>query len=182
MDVNLGLEWSGILTALLSGVFLAAAYDVLRVLRLLLSGQKRHVVVQDFFFMLFSAFVTYLICLAVSYGMLRFYVVACEGIGAGVYFLTLGQVTGRVAVLVYKVCRAVLRAMWRLFFRPIFVFFRRLARWFWHKCTALQKVTKKCQKNHKNPLKRKPHLVYNLLIGLRRNQGTDHKKGGSMEK
>ncbi len=181
MDVNLGVQWSGILIALVTGALLGAAYDALRLIRLLLSGQKRHVVVQDFFFMLFAAFVTYLVCLAVSYGMIRFYVIACEIIGACVYLLSIGQITGRIATLIYKVFRAIFGFCWRIFFRPIFAFFSAVARWFWHKCTALQKVTKKCQKNHKNPLKHKPHLVYNLFIGLRRNKGTHHGKGGSTE-
>lgn len=180
MDVNLGVTWSGVLLALAAGGVLAAAYDVLRLVRMMLSGHNRHVVIQDFFFMLLAAFVTYLVCLAASAGMLRFYVVACEIIGACVYFLSIGLVTARIARGVYVVCRTVWHFLRRFFFRPILAFFRRIAGWIWRKCTALQKVTKKCQKNHTNPLKPKPHLVYNLFIGLRRQKGTHQGKGGSM--
>ena len=68
MDVHLGVQWQGVLIACLAGVGLAAVYDGLRIFRLLLSGEKGHVVLQDFFFMVFSAFITFLVCLAASYG------------------------------------------------------------------------------------------------------------------
>lgn len=182
MDVNLGVTWSGVLLALAVGGILAAAYDALRLIRLIVSGQKRHVVVLDFFFLLFAAFVTYLVCLAASYGILRFYVVACECIGACVYFLSIGLVTERIARGIHCVCRVVWRFVKRFLFRPILAFFRAVGGWFWRKCTALQKVTKKCQKNHPNPLKHKPPLVYNLFIGLRKRKGTHESKGGSMQR
>ena len=103
MDVHLGVQWQGVLIACLAGVGLAAVYDGLRIFRLLLSGEKGHVVLQDFFFMVFSAFITFLVCLAASYGRIRLYLLACEGIGAGVYFLTLGQVTQRMAKGIHRV-------------------------------------------------------------------------------
>lgn len=181
MDVNLGIQWSGVLLALAAGGILAAAYDTMRLFRLVLSGSKRHIVAQDFFFMLLAAFVTYLVCLAASYGMLRFYLVACEIIGVCVYFLSLGLVTERIAKAIHFLCRAIYRFLYRFFFHPIFVFFRAIARWIWRKCTSLQKVTKKCQQNPENPLKPKHHMVYNRFIGIRRNKGSHNGKGGSMQ-
>ena len=152
----------GILISLVAGILLAAVYESMKIVRLLLSGEEP-CMVQDFFFMILAAFVTYLVSLAVSYGVVRFYVIACEIIGVCIYFLTLGLVTERFAKWIHKI------------FCGIFPFvagccsihclyFRAIGRCVWSKCGFLKKITKKLQ----NLLKPKGNMVYNHFIGLRR--------------
>ena len=161
---NMDIQLVGILISLVAGILLAAVYDTMKIVRLLLSGEKSHVVVQDFFFMILAAFVTYLVSLAVSYGVVRFYVIACEIIGVCIYFLTLGMVTERLAKWTHKIFCGIFRFFRRFFFHPLFVFFRAIGRWVWSKCGFLKKITKKLQ----NLLKPKGNMVYNHFIGLRR--------------
>ena len=171
---NMDIQLVGILISLVAGILLAAVYDTMKIVRLLLSGEKSHVVVQDFFFMILAAFVTYLVSLAVSYGVVRFYVIACEIIGVCIYFLTLGMVTERLAKWIHKIFCGIFRFFRRFFFHPLFVFFRAIGRWVWSKCGFLKKITKKLQ----NLLKPKGNMVYNHFIGLRRKKERERQRRG----
>ena len=165
MEVNnMDIQLVGILISLVAGILLAAVYDTMKIVRLLLSGEKSHVVVQDFFFMILAAFVTYLVSLAVSYGVVRFYVIACEIIGVCIYFLTLGMVRN-----VWQNGFIKFFAVSSVFFSP--VLFPSIVCIFpcnWPvgvvENVDLKKITKKLQ----NLLKPKGNMVYNHFIGLRR--------------
>lgn len=176
----MGMSWTGVGIACAAGVLLAAAYDVLRIVRLLLSGKKRAVVAQDFFFMILAAFVTYLASLAASFGVVRFYVLACEAIGACVYFLTLGLLTERLARGLHCVLRWIARFLWRFFFHPLQRFFCAIGRWIGSKWMLLNKKTKKSKKNPENGLKPHGNMVYNRIMRLRR-KPDDGGTGGTMQ-
>ena len=179
MDVHLGVQWQGVLIACLAGVGLAAVYDGLRIFRLLLSGEKGHVVLQDFFFMVFSAFITFLVCLAASYGRIRLYLLACEGIGAGVYFLTLGQVTQRMAKGIHRVFCVICSWIRRFLFHPVFLVLRAVGRGIRRKLRVLKKIPKKSRQNPQNPLKPPAQIVYNHSIGFfQRKRKRGGKEGG----
>ena len=166
MEMNMTLQFSSIWMALLTGLGLAVLYDCFRILRTTVTGGTGHSSIQDFFFMLFCGLVTYLLALATDFGYVRFYLVACEVIGACVYFLTVGAVTHRIARWLHRIYLWILRQLHRFLVRPI--------RFCWKKLVAagakigkcVEKNVKNRAKKRKNPLKSRIGLVYNQTVSV----------------
>ena len=137
-------QWEGFLTACISGVALALFYDVFRVSRALLRPKKRSVFLQDLIFMSAAALVTFLLALATNDGILRFYLLAGEGLGMCVYFLTVGEITVRLARLLLRLLRKVRAFLKRTFFVRFVAFLRK----FLSKSAKSFKNQGKATKNH----------------------------------
>lgn len=119
LDTNMGLQSGSIWISLLTGFGLAVLYDCFRILRTMVSGHTGHSSVQDFFFMLFSGLITYLLAIAVDFGRVRFFLLACEVIGACVYFMTIGVVTHKIASWLHRIFLWCKRQFVRFFVRPV---------------------------------------------------------------
>lgn len=166
MEFHMELQAGSIWISLLTGFGLAVLYDCFRILRTMVSGNTNHSGIQDFFFMLFSALITYLLSIAVDYGIIRFYVIACEVIGACIYFMTIGVVTHKVAAWMHRVFLWCRKQVIRFFVRPV----RFCLRKFWHLSRSIvqwvKRFLKKIAKKRKNPLKKQSRLVYNQDVSL----------------
>ena len=144
-------QWEGFLTACISGVALALFYDVFRVSRALLRPKKRSVFLQDLIFMSAAAVVTFLLALATNDGILRFYLLAGEGIGMCVYFLTVGEITVRLARLLLRLLRKVRAFLKRIFFCPVRCFFTKIFKQVGQKFQKSRKSDKKSRCLQKKP-------------------------------
>ena len=116
----MGIQSGSIWLALLTGLFLAMLYDLLRILQIAFSGSLRHRFLPDFFFLLFCGLVTELLAIAAEFGRVRFYLIACEIISVCAYQMTLGIVTRRFAL---ALCR--LNERWRRLRRRLTAFLLR---------------------------------------------------------
>jgi spore cortex biosynthesis protein YabQ len=161
LEVTLAAQSQGLLVSCIVGFILGAVYDVFRVLRILFKSEKRHVFFQDLFFMAFAAVVTFLLALAVNWGEMRFYILAGEIIGICVYFLTVGEVTIRIAKLVYKVLYAVMKFIKKWLILPVARLFLRFGRFLSTKFFKFIKYLKKISSNRKKALKPHNKVVYN---------------------
>lgn len=92
----------GLWLSVFFGIFLSVVYDILRIMRELTLPRKNAVFIMDFLFLAFSSVVTFIAAFATNYGVLRFYHIIGEIIGALVYFLTLGKATKLAARLIRK--------------------------------------------------------------------------------
>ena len=119
MEVLFSSQLQGFLYACVVGAILAAGYDVFRIWRILFSSSRLVVLIQDILFFACAAVVTFLLALAVNFGELRFYILAGEIAGACVYFLTLGEVTARLARLIYRFLGFCKRQIIRLVVFPL---------------------------------------------------------------
>lgn len=119
MEVTLAAQSHGFIISCIVGFVLGAYYDFFRILRILCKTEKRHIFFQDIFFMICASIVTFLLVLAVNWGEIRFYIIAGEIIGICVYYLTVGEVTIRIAKLIYKFLLVVFHFIKRLLILPV---------------------------------------------------------------
>ena len=85
------------LLSILLGAALGAVYDLFRIGRVLHKKGAVALAAEDAFFFLFCAAVTFLFLLADDSGIVRFFLLLGEGIGATLYYFTLGAALLRAA-------------------------------------------------------------------------------------
>ena len=142
---------AGFLLACVAGVLLALFYDVFRISRALLHPRRRSVFLQDLLFFSVSAVVTFLVSLATNSGILRFYLLAGEGLGMCAYFLTLGEITIRLASLLLRILRAVDTFWKRRIFSPVCQFFTRIFKQVGQKIQKSRECAQKSHSSQKKP-------------------------------
>jgi spore cortex biosynthesis protein YabQ len=151
LEVSLAGQTQGFLYACILGLFLGALYDVFRVLRVFLHFDRRPVFFQDLFCCCAAAVATFLLALMVNWGEVRFYLLAGEIIGVCVYFLTVGEVTIRLAKVIYRVLSCVWNFFRRHLFRPVKNFLKRIFLFVSGKALNLKKSLKKRPEKQKTP-------------------------------
>lgn len=144
-----------------AGFLLGAVYDVLRIWRDFFHSERRAVFFQDFFYMIFCAFFSFLLALALNKGAVRIYQLIGEAAGWFVYYYTVGQVTA-------CVFRFFSGLLYRFFFNPIGGLFRRISVRLTKKERLLIKTLKKKALRWKKRLKHHGGIVYNLRSELGR--------------
>lgn len=144
----------GFAVSIAAGFLLGAVYDLLRIWRDFFHSQKRAVFFQDFFYMTFCAFFSFLLALPLGEGAVRVYLLAGEAVGWFAYYFTVGQVTA-------CLFRAVSAFLYRHFFNPFGNLLRRLSGWFGRKAGFKVKYLKKKAFSRKKCLKHRANIVYN---------------------
>ena len=81
MEISLAVQMQGFILATVAGFALAILYDALKMVRTMIRSTPSHVFWMDLAFMAVAGIVTFLLALAASYGEVRFYLLAGEGIG-----------------------------------------------------------------------------------------------------
>lgn len=74
------------------GMFLGFAYDIFRIIRMVINSRNIAIFIQDVLYFILSGGMTFLFVLSVNSGNSRFYILAGEGIGWIAYHITLGEV------------------------------------------------------------------------------------------
>lgn len=74
------------------GIFLGFAYDIFRIIRMIINSKNIAVFIQDVLYFILSGGVTFLFVLSVNSGNSRFYILAGEGIGWIAYHITIGEI------------------------------------------------------------------------------------------
>ena len=98
-----------------------------------------------------SAVVTFLLALAMNDGILRFYLLAGEGIGMCVYFLTAGEVTIRLARLLLRVMRSIRAFCRKRIFDPVCQFFAKIFKQIGQKRRKSRECAQKSHSSQKKP-------------------------------
>mgnify|MGYP002768872719 CR=1 FL=1 len=80
------LLYSGLL-----GIVLGAAYDVFRIVRMIINSKSITIFIQDVSYFIVSGLITFFFVLKTNSGDSRFYIIIGEGIGWIVYHLTVGE-------------------------------------------------------------------------------------------
>lgn len=179
MVTPLSFQIFGFAASVAGGFLLGTLYDVLRIWRSLFHSQERAVFFQDFFYMVFCAFFSFLLALPLGSGAVRFYLLVGEAVGWFAYYFTVGQVTSRFF-------QAVSNFLYRYLFNPLGALLHRFSGWIAKKLCFVINLLKKSAGYWKKCLKQRVHLVYNRRNGLRwsrqkrkvvrRNEGTRKSK------
>ena len=101
--------------SLVLGLALGAAYDFFRILRMLANPKNLSVFLQDIFYFLVSAVVTFLFVLGINGGNSRLYILVAEALGWICYHLTLGQLVCRCSEGVMKWIKTKLKTLKKSF-------------------------------------------------------------------
>ena len=74
------------------GMFLGFAYDIFRIIRMVINSRNIAIFIQDVLYFILSGGVTFLFVLSVNSGNSRFYILAGEGLGWIAYHITIGEI------------------------------------------------------------------------------------------
>lgn len=155
------------LYACLLGVALAACYDGLRLLRVLIPHHRFLVSVEDFLFFVVAGVITFGFFLSYTDGGLRVFILAGELLGAICYFFS-------ASLLLLRLLRPVMlffRRVFRWAFRPFLRLGSKIKRLFCFLAGKSGKTAKKFARNVQLHLKNRKRVVYNKSVVLRRNSG-----------
>lgn len=155
MEISLAVQMQGVVLATVAGFALAVLYDALKMVRTMIRSTPSHVFWMDLTFMAVAGIVTFLLALAASYGEVRFYLLAGEGIGFCLYSMTVGLISSRVVRFVRKILDFCL-------FHPLKCIFHALARWIQRKMQWVVGKVKKSHAKRKKRLKPRRKIVYNV--------------------
>lgn len=158
LNSDFSFQLFGFVVSIAGGVILGACYDVLRIWRVFLHTPRRAMFFQDFFYMVFAAFFTFLLALAVSSGEIRLYILAGEIIGWFVYYYTVGQVTA-------WLFRLISNFLYRFLFYPLSRVFGKFSGHISKKLQVFSKYVKKFTAKLKKCLKHHSNVVYNYRNG-----------------
>ncbi len=163
-SLSLAQQTKGFLLALGMGFALGVLYDLIRIVRISISRGKTAVIICDVIFCIAFCLVTFMFCLTVNEGEIRFYLVAGEGFGFSVYYFSLGAVIFGFSERLISGIRSIFGKIFLLVFTP----FKKLSGKI---CKQANKIAKKSRKNSqkiKNKskflLKVDKLLLYNLFV------------------
>lgn len=152
--------------AVLFGMILGMVYDVFRITRIAFKHSTVVIAVQDIFYLLVCAVVTFFYMLTVTQGQIRIFIFIGELIGWVFYYFTIGELVIGVSSAIIKFIKRLLAFLYKLFILPIF----RLIHWFLRLLSIplgkSKKIFKKMQRNTKFRLKNRTILLYNLIKGV----------------
>ncbi len=144
------------------GFLLGVLYDVLRVIRLVVSRGKAAVYCFDIIFIALAAVLSYLFMLAVNMGAVRAYIVIAELMGFICYYLSFGVFVVRLCDKLAELIRRFFTAVGRAVKKPLSAILGFLRRIFGR---IKVRIRKKSQ-NNKKTLKKLLHIhklsLYNL--------------------
>ncbi len=84
-------QGKGILLSFLLGAFLCFVYDIFRLDRIVFKRSTFVVVIEDIFFWIIAAFLTFCLLLINTNGQIRTYILIIEGIGFVVFYFTVSK-------------------------------------------------------------------------------------------
>lgn len=153
MEISILEQTKVFLYAILTGFLIGVCYETVRFLRVAGFKKKYHIVLSDIFFMIFAAFVTFLLALGLMEGRVRFYILLGEFIGLIIFRYTLGEL---LSMLYVKVIKAV--------------------------CLIVSWPLKKSKKIMKTLLKIVAKPLYNKRRDKKDNEKSGHKRGKRHDK
>lgn len=151
----IGEQWTIFLKAMGLGILLGGCYDVLRVLRTLVSFGKHIFIASDFIYCLWAGFLTFSFLLNENFGIPRFYIFIGAGTGFFLWYFTAGKINMFLAKKLRRILKAVFRPFLKIYRKSLNFVKKRIKT---AKIFYLKEIDKR-----KTLLKKKKGLVYNIL-------------------
>lgn len=184
--VSLSSQTKNFLFSLGFGVLTGVLYDILRVIRMSISSSKRALYITDFIFVFVSSVATFLFCLTVTDGQLRFYVLFGEALGFLIYYFSFGIIAVKFSTKTVEKIKSFFKKLFRFISAPFRKFFVRVSGFAKKAASKSRKSLKKSAKNAKTLLQSNKSLLYNLSVNMhnlcRKSQRTEVKKNYESEK
>ncbi len=184
--VSLSSQTKNFLFSLGFGVLIGVLYDILRVIRMSISSSKKALYVTDFIFVFVSSVATFLFCLTVTDGQLRFYVLFGEALGFLIYYFSFGIIAVKFSTKTVEKIKSFFKKFFRFVSAPFRKIFARVSGFVKKAASKSRKSLKKSAKNAKILLQSDKALLYNLSVNMhnlcRKSQRTEVKKNYESEK
>jgi len=184
--VSLSSQTKNFLFSLGFGVLIGVLYDVLRVIRMSISQSKKALYITDFIFVFVSSVATFLFCLTVTDGQLRFYVLFGEALGFFIYYFSFGVIAVKFSARTVEKIKAFFKKIFRFISAPFRKIFAGVSSFAKKASAKSRKSLKKSVKNAKILLSSDKSLLYNLNVNMhnlcRKSRRTEVKKSYESEK
>ena len=183
MELYIRLQVQTIAAAFAMGCAAALLYDLLRVLRL----QTRHrpivVSLEDLFYFLVCAAVTFGFALKDNSGQIRGYILIGELLGWGCWHLTAGELAVKIASGIFALLRRVVLAVARVALFPFYCLWKLALKILGLLSRPMKLFLKKVIQTQKYNLKRKQMMLYNLSSRFqKKRQKGEERHGDQKEK
>ena len=170
--LSLATQTKNFLLSMGLGFIMGIFYDLFRIIRLSISQKKVFIIVFDLLYCIFLCFISFIFCMTVNEGQIRFYLLLGEAVGFAVYYFSLGVVVftfGEKSVEIIKKC---LKRIFKVLFFPFCWIFERTKGVFNEILKKGRKRGKKLKNKSKILLKVNKHLLYNHNV-KKQNQVND---------
>ncbi len=160
--ISLSTQTKGFLFSVGFGVIIGVLYDLLRIVRLCLTGKSFFVAVFDIVFAVSAAVLSFLFFLTVTDGEIRLYILFGEMLGFLIYYFSFGIIAVRFCEKTAEKIKKFFKKLFMFVFSPFIKFFKRIE----EKINAFRKylleMSKKPIKNAKILLQKDFIMLYNL--------------------
>lgn len=163
LDVSVAGQTVLFLKSMLLGACLMLLYDAFRILRMAAPMPAWAVLVQDIVFFAACAVATFLFLVSANDGEVRLFTLLGEALGALLCALTVSQVVMACSKAIHAAVRAVLRFVWKVFLRPVYLLLRMIAGLIVRVSGFFGGLAKKSLRRAEYGLKRRRILLYNLI-------------------
>ena len=165
-SLSLAQQTKSFLLSLGFGFIMGIFYDLLRILRVSISKNKKVILAFDLIYCVLLGFSSYLFFLVVNEGDIRTFLVLGEIAGFSVYYFSLGVFVFAASEKIIDVIKRIALKILKIIFFPFCWIFKKVK-------ILLRKLLKKCQKNGKKVknkskfhLKVHKHLLYNQSVKM----------------
>lgn len=162
--LSLATQTKNFLLSLGLGFIMGIFYDLFRIIRICISKSKIAVIISDVLYCIFLCFATFLFCLTVNEGQIRFYLLLGEAIGFCVYYFSLGAIIFSFSSFLVDFIRKWLKRIFSVLLFPFNWIFIRMKRLFDEFLKKGRKRGKNLKNKSKTLLKVNKHLLYNLCV------------------
>lgn len=159
---SLGTQTGNFLFSLGFGLIVGILYDVVRTVRLVFTDSKKALYATDFLFAVFSALATFLFCLTVTDGKIRWYIILGEAIGFSVYYFSFGVIAVRFTDKTVGFIKKFSKKLFFVISSPFIKLFSFFKRKIGKIVEKTRKNTRKAVKKSKFHLQTDKALLYNL--------------------
>lgn len=160
-SLSLATQTKSFLLSLGLGFLMGFFYDFFRLIRLSISRNKILIIVFDLLYCIFLCFATFIFCMTVNEGEIRFYLLLGESIGFAVYYFSLGVVISSLGERLIDFTRRFLKRIFYVLVFPFRWIFGRIKDVFDKFLKKGRKTTEKIKNKSKILLKVNKHLLYN---------------------
>ncbi len=156
-----------------AGFFIGMLYDFFRFVRVIVPHPRLLVNIEDLLFLPFAALVLFCLSMEIGQGGFRLYYAAAALFGAAVFRFTAGFLTIFIAKITRKLLFIFLRAMNKIFVNPVKRFFQAICNKIKPAFGAMCRKNKKIAEKAMLHLKKKPKIVYNNSINMKKVGGEE---------
>ncbi len=162
--LSLAQQTKGFLLSLGFGFIMGIFYDIFRIIRISISKGKITTIIFDILYCIFLCFCTFLFCLTVNEGELRFYLLLGATVGFCVYYFSLGVIIFSLSQRIIAFIKNIGKTFFNIISFPFRWTFGKLRNICKKIVVKSQKNTKKIKNKSKFLLKVNKHLLYNLFV------------------